>query len=227
MTKNLTETTKSKVCTSCEIDKPLMEFNKHKRMKDGLQSICKVCKRAKDKIYREQNSDLVAAGKAKCYQAKKEHYSKKSRDWAIANPEGRKKIVNTYYENNRDFVLEKQAQYRAENREVCAERIKDWESRNPDRVRAKCSRRRAAKLNAQPIWLTKEQKEQIVMVYAHAKDCEVVSGERYHVDHIVPLQGKNICGLHVPWNLQVLPADINLSKSNKYEPEPKTYSANT
>jgi hypothetical protein len=70
-----------------------------------------------------------------------------------------------------------------------------------------------------PTWLSEEQLSVIADFYAHAKDCEVVSGEKYHVDHIVPLQGKDICGLHVPWNLQVLPADVNISKSNKYEPD--------
>ena len=70
---------------------------------------------------------------------------------------------------------------------------------------------------ATPKWLTAEQRKQIVDIYEHMRDCRAVTGEDYHVDHIVPLRGDNICGLHVPWNLQVLPAYINISKSNSFE----------
>lgn len=70
---------------------------------------------------------------------------------------------------------------------------------------------------ATPKWLTKEHKQQIAETYELMRDCRAVTGEDYHVDHIVPLRGDNICGLHVPWNLQVLPSDVNTSKSNNYE----------
>lgn len=69
---------------------------------------------------------------------------------------------------------------------------------------------------ATPIWLTLSQKQEIDIFYDLAKDCQIVTGEDYHVDHIVPLKGKNVCGLHVAWNLQVLPSDVNIVKSNKF-----------
>ena len=73
---------------------------------------------------------------------------------------------------------------------------------------------------ATPKWLTPEQRKQIVDIYEHMRDCRVVTGEDYHVDHIVPLRGENVCGLHVPWNLQVLPACVNMAKSNQIEDTP-------
>ena len=73
-------------------------------------------------------------------------------------------------------------------------------------------KRQVAKLNATPSWTDIKA---IQDHYIFAKYLEELSGTKFHVDHIVPLKGKNVCGLHVEYNLQVLPAKENISKSNK------------
>ena len=79
----------------------------------------------------------------------------------------------------------------------------------------KANNRKQSVRAATPSWLTEKQKFDIDALYFLAEDCRIISGEQYHIDHIIPLKGKDVCGLHVPWNLQVLPSDINISKSNK------------
>ncbi len=79
------------------------------------------------------------------------------------------------------------------------------------------SKRRALKHQATPKWLSKEQLKEMEDMYILAKDLQWLSDptDPLHVDHIIPLQGKNFCGLHVPWNLQILPRSLNSKKSNK------------
>lgn len=93
-----------------------------------------------------------------------------------------------------------------------------WYSNRPLRAFHQ-AKRRASKLKATPSWLTDYDWEMIRWTYSAAKVAEEHYGEPYHVDHIIPLQGENVCGLHVPWNLQVITAKDNLSKSNSLPKE--------
>lgn len=70
-------------------------------------------------------------------------------------------------------------------------------------------------MNATPFWLTSIQKAQIQEFYDIAVAKTMQTGVAHQVDHIHPLQGKAVCGLHVPWNLQVITASENAGKSNK------------
>ena len=68
-----------------------------------------------------------------------------------------------------------------------------------------------------PTWLTKDQLEEIEQFYIDAKELQWLAEEPLHVDHIVPLNGRNVSGLHVPWNLQILSRTANIKKSNRFE----------
>lgn len=77
--------------------------------------------------------------------------------------------------------------------------------------------RSAAKISATPPWLTSEQRGDISKIYAAAAIETAKTGIPHEVDHIVPLRGKTVCGLHVAWNLRVIPAHKNRQKSNSLE----------
>lgn len=107
------------------------------------------------------------------------------------------------------------------NTEYAKERMKDiskrWKEENRDKYNAKAAKYRSSKLQATPSWLTDEDFKKIETEYSLALWTSVVMGSSYHVDHIIPLQGKTVCGLHVPWNLRVIPASVNISKGNRID----------
>jgi hypothetical protein len=114
----------------------------------------------------------------------------------------RRKIDKKYRFYNKDQIQDRQKKYYQSNKEV-------FFSNN--------AKRRAKASEATPDWLKGEHKAHMKRTYKLASLMREITGLDYHVDHIVPLNGSDICGLHVPWNLQVLRADLNLSKSNKFE----------
>ena len=98
------------------------------------------------------------------------------------------------------------------------EKLKSYQVfRNREKLISKNVRKRAAMRDCTPKWLSTLQRNEMRRIYDLAKDVMVISGQKYDVDHIIPINGENVCGLHVPWNLQILPSDINRSKRNKME----------
>lgn len=90
-----------------------------------------------------------------------------------------------------------------------------WFSKLPRAVRTAMEAARRARLrSAEPRWLTPAQHEEIKELYVEARQLTLTTGEPHEVDHIVPLNGETVCGLHVPWNLRVLKAEANRLKGN-------------
>ena len=122
------------------------------------------------------------------------------------------------YENTEDFKERarlRAALWRLENPVRNSEMKKSWAKQHRPTKMAANARYRSSKRNAAPPWLSDTHHKEIKDLYWLAQDLQKVTGESYHVDHIVPLKGDGVCGLHVPWNLQILPWDVNLSKKNR------------
>lgn len=239
----------TKTCTGCETEKPLTEFGKKSRNKDGLQHRCKPCnsaeqkaererrgdeRREKVRAYREKNKDHINAQKKRYYHDDLEGHREQKRRDHHKHRDARCAGSREYYYGNReailaqrkeDYALDEQAQKDARNRAT------EWAKANPERRReiekksrakpeskaknlAAVRKRQMAKLQRTPPWADMAA---VAEFYVEAKRLEELTGIQFHVDHIVPLQGELVSGLHVPANLQLLTAHENLSKSNSFE----------
>ena len=107
------------------------------------------------------------------------------------------------------------AEYKASIKDRTSEYNRQYKQNNLASVAKNEAKRRASKLNATPAWLTEDDDFIFNEIYEMAKLRSENTGVEHHVDHIVPLQGIEANGLHVWWNLQIIPASENLSKSNK------------
>lgn len=125
------------------------------------------------------------------------------------------------YQRNKEKYREKRRKYdkdRYEKKKLLGLPLKN---RSSDEGKAYsrfyCAKRRSIKIMATPRWLDNLQLLSIRELYFFAQKVSVETGVLHHVDHIVPLKGEFVCGLHVPWNLQVIPAVENIKKSNKHK----------
>lgn len=122
----------------------------------------------------------------------------------VRNSLSRNISVHKYLEAHREELRERSAFYRKNNVEKCRKAVRTWIKKYPYKNAAKEAKRRALKTTAIPLWANLSKIKEIY------KLCP--SG--CHVDHIVPLNGKIVCGLHWEGNLQYLDAQENILKSN-------------
>lgn len=119
-----------------------------------------------------------------------------------------KECHNAHYRNK----FNQDSEFRSAKRKRNRRHFKN----NKDYYNAKNAKRRAAKLERTPSWLIESDWNRINGRYALAQHMQHLTGDIYHVDHIIPLQGDEVSGLHVPDNLRVVLASENLSKGNSF-----------
>jgi hypothetical protein len=178
-----------KICRRCDISKPFSNFYKATASKDGCSSRCKSC----ELEYQRGRKSQKQVSNSKWQSSEKyDRYKEKLR-------------LQTK-KHNMHRISEKLDAFT----KVTGDAILTW--------RKNATLRHAAKIQATPHWLTRNQRSRIMQVYALTQQLQEVLGAVFHVDHIVPLVSKNVCGLHVWWNLQPLSEVENIKKGNTFNP---------
>jgi 5-methylcytosine-specific restriction endonuclease McrA len=229
-----------KCCSHCKTSKPLDQFHKSNRTRGlrtarcgfGVQATCKACASAKRNPElakrRELQAIAAAAGLKECSVCKVEKPFKDfsrsavtkdglnykcaecgkaiNAKWREVNPDGFKKW------SGRVDRTEYRRTWYEKNREIQSEKFAAWAKQNPHKVNALIAKRRAIKIQASPPWANQEA---IRAIYAEASRLTKETGIPHEVDHIYPLQGETVCGLHVETNLQILTKVENIRKKNR------------
>lgn len=222
----------SKTCTGCGEAKPLSGFTFDK-WRGRYFAACKECTNAKQRErylknreaklrqcaeYREANKENVKASLADWYQRNKDHVLERSKkyrssDRVKAMERERQKLR---YESNRAAIQLQRKEYYAANKEAQEKRrqyLGEHYRNNKPAYYARRMKRIAAEKQAIPKWASLAA---IVEIYETAIAKTEETGTPHEVDHIIPLQGRLVCGLHVEYNLRVVPRHENRSKSNNW-----------
>jgi len=191
-------------------ENPCLKGHLHRRVSDGS---CTVCKRELDKKRTVENRLAYNARKKR----ERRNYLpqlalKMCQRRANESPEQR--VIRL--EKSRV----KQIQWRENNPDHAGARIAKsaYKKRNPGKTQANTSKRRTSKMRRTPAWLIPDDFWIMEQAYELAVLRTKMFGFSWHVDHVIPLQGRRVSGLHVPTNLQVIPWRDNVVKANKYLP---------
>ena len=218
----------TKACKLCDEVKPLSSFGKFVKMADGHLHQCKACinkrncernaknrefKRTQAANYRRKYGQMT---KAEFHTKLKENKTPRSEVVRKSNEKNKEHIRayrKAYAEANRKRLREKSVA----NREKNLERQRKYLAARPGHSAAYVAKRHAAKMKRTPAWLSEFDLLKIKCLYQVAAMRSRESGYDWQVDHIIPLQGVFVSGLHVPSNLRVITAIENTQKSNHYE----------
>jgi AraC-like DNA-binding protein len=197
--------------------------NGHIERRATHNSACAGCIREAHARAKKNDPDHYSRLKAEAYLRQRPHRSKAGKEYRLRNKEKIAERMKRWGRDNCQSIATKKLEYREKNREKVAVRAHIYRNNNKDRIRAYYEEnkpryfhrnrlRQARKIQATPPWANLDA---IRLFYQEAAEKSRTTGIKHHVDHIMPLKGINSCGLHVEYNLQVIPWIENLKKSNK------------
>lgn len=188
------------------------------RLVSGNKCQCEACKvlaLETARRYREENRDKVMECKRRHYGINRDKVLESNRRYWGENRDKVAEQRRCYREESRDKVLDRERRWYKENRDKKMKSVRRYHEKNPHFKLARVAKRRAAKRERLPAWFG--ELDQFVMQEAAALAAERTeqTGIEWHVDHMIPMQGRKCSGLHCADNIQVIPARLNLAKNNK------------
>ena len=205
-----------KSCSRCKEEKSYGDFYKGRRYADGHQSYCKVCAKLATQESYWRNPDRVRARSRDWAKTNRVKCRLRAQRWINENREHVRARDRARYKRHRRKIIDYQKRYAAGNRAKKNIISRRWATLHPENVRAHCRTRQAMKRRSVPAWADLSK---IKAIYAEARRLEMQTGERFHVDHIVPLKSPLVCGLHWELNLTILGASENIRKGNRIWPD--------
>lgn len=181
-----------RTCTKCLICKPINEFANNGR--SGKHTSCKQCARDAARLWRLNNPEEAKERDRRKHEKHRAASLERMRKYSAKNSEKRSALEKERY---------------AKEKEKIKQRNKAYRERNYGLVRVWNNARRASEKRATPPWANFLE---MAAIYQLAARMTTETGEQYHVDHIYPLRGRNVSGLHVQNNMQVIKAAENLKK---------------
>jgi len=167
------------------------------------------------KQWAKDNEEKIKQGNAKLYQENRECRLEYAKSYREDNPEKIKESRKARYESNKESILAKNKEWRdSKPREYHNEYLRKWKSENRGKV-VQSGKKRSIPMSKCLKLLGGRQIGVLNQFYNYASRISECIGIKHHVDHVLPLVGDGFTGLHVPWNLQVIPATINLRKGNR------------
>ena len=144
----------------------------------------------------------------------------RGKQWRRNNKDRVQKRDAMYYQKYKSRKIEYANEYRSKFPEKTALVCRNWRAKNKHKHAHSERKRQAAKMSATPKWLSKSDYVWMDKIYYQARLTSDKYSADINVDHIIPLQGKDVCGLHVPWNLRLVSRSYNSTKNNNPDDVP-------